>query len=88
MQNIIDFQAAKEKQQAIQEKTTQKAFLIAKMHVFMNEAEAKRKTLYLEYSKAFNSNDTKLMQKLALEIVETAGKLFAYTKCANLLAIQ
>lgn len=86
--NVIDFEKAKHNQQTMQEHTAKKAFLIAQMHVFMNDAESRRKNLYKEYSKAFTSNDIKLMQKLALEIVETAGKLSAYTKCANLVAIH
>lgn len=88
MQNIINFQDAKAKQQTMQEQTVKKAFLIAQMHVFMNEAENQRKELYESYAKAFSESKTKEMHELALQITEAGGKLSALTKCINLVAIN
>ncbi len=88
MQNIINFQEAKAKQQTMQEQSVKKAFLIAQMHVFMNEAENRRKELYESYAKAFSESNTKEMHELALQITEAGGKLSALTKCINLVAIN
>lgn len=86
--NIIDFEKAKHNQQTMQEQTAKKAFLIAQMHVFLNEAEKRRKELYVSYAKAFNESKTKEMHELALQITEAGGKLSALTKCINLVAIS
>lgn len=88
MQQVISFQQAKQRCQEKQNDAYKKAMLLAQMHVFMNEAESQRKELYKSYAKAFKESNTKDMRDLALQITEAGGKLSAFTKCINLLAIQ
>lgn len=85
MQNVISLQQVKEQKQ---EQTVKKAILLANMHVFMNDAEKRRKELYCEYSKAILTNNNDLTNKLALEITEAGGMLRAFRKCENLIAIN
>lgn len=88
MQQVISFQQAKERSQEKQEVAYKKALLLAQMHVFMNEAEKQRKELYKSYAKAFSESDTNEMRDLALQITEAGGKLSAFIKCINLVAIE
>lgn len=88
MQNVISFQQAHIKSEKKQADCLKKAFLLAQMHVYMNEAEKQRKSLYESYAKAFNESNTKEMQEIALQITEAGGKLSAFIKCINLIAIN
>lgn len=88
MQNVINIREIQSINKTKQDFTTNKAMLIAKMHLFMNDAENKRESLYKSYKDALMGNKTAEMERLALEITETSGKLSAFTICANLVAIN
>ncbi len=88
MQQVISFQQAQTKHFQNLGIKFKKAMILAQIHVFINEAESHRKELYKSYYEAFNANKRDEMVNLSREITEAGGRLSAFRKCENLIAIN